>query len=206
MRAGPCCVKSRVCGAPDLHRTFMRPKQPTPAATANMRVSFDPIRIAPARSPQSSRRSSPRRSRAAQTPQRDVRDPGVIATDQRVTPAGVQSVFDWRVTGVRFGTPSDAVGRRPGVRVPHRLGGQPRDRSWPIRRPLRRAGRRDRSRESARTREHRSDGYRAGSPQSAIARVCARSRARTRSPSSRSLRATRPATASAPRSLVRRAR
>src|SRR3954471_3320104 len=39
----------------------------------------------------------------AQTPQRDIRDPGVIATDQRVTPAGVQSVFDGRVTGVRFG-------------------------------------------------------------------------------------------------------
>src|SRR5436190_23801936 len=43
----------------------------------------------------------------AQTPRRDVRDPGVIATDQRVTPAGVQTVFDGRVTGVRFATPSD---------------------------------------------------------------------------------------------------
>jgi DNA-binding beta-propeller fold protein YncE len=44
----------------------------------------------------------------AQAPRRSVRDPGVIATDQRVTPAGVQSVFDGRVTGVRFGTsPSD---------------------------------------------------------------------------------------------------
>jgi DNA-binding beta-propeller fold protein YncE len=44
----------------------------------------------------------------AQAPRREVRDPGVIATDQRVTPAGVQSVFDGRVTGVRFGTsPSD---------------------------------------------------------------------------------------------------
>jgi DNA-binding beta-propeller fold protein YncE len=43
----------------------------------------------------------------AQTPGRDVRDPGVIATDQRVTPAGVQTVFDGRVTGVRFGSPSD---------------------------------------------------------------------------------------------------
>ncbi|MEO6528423.1 MAG: alkaline phosphatase family protein [Gemmatimonadaceae bacterium] len=37
------------------------------------------------------------------TPLRRVPDPGVIATDQRVTPAGVQSVFDDRVTGVRFG-------------------------------------------------------------------------------------------------------
>ena len=44
---------------------------------------------------------------AAQSPKREIRDPGVIATDQRVTPAGVQSVFDWRVTGVRFGTSSD---------------------------------------------------------------------------------------------------
>lgn len=36
-------------------------------------------------------------------PQRDIPDPGVIATDQRVTPAGVQSVFKGRVGGVRFG-------------------------------------------------------------------------------------------------------
>ena len=36
-------------------------------------------------------------------PQRAVPDPGVIATDQRVTPAGVQSVFRGRVSGVRFG-------------------------------------------------------------------------------------------------------
>jgi len=42
-----------------------------------------------------------------QTPRGNVRDPGVIATDQRVTPAGVQTVFDGRVTGVRFGSPSD---------------------------------------------------------------------------------------------------
>ena len=42
-----------------------------------------------------------------QTPRGNVRDPGVIATDQRVTPAGVQTVFDGRVTGVRFATPSD---------------------------------------------------------------------------------------------------
>ena len=38
-----------------------------------------------------------------QPPRRDVPDPGVIATTQRVTPAGVQSVFVGRVTGVRFG-------------------------------------------------------------------------------------------------------
>ena len=36
-------------------------------------------------------------------PRRDVPDPGVIASMQRVTPAGVQSVFNGRVTGVRFG-------------------------------------------------------------------------------------------------------
>lgn len=36
-------------------------------------------------------------------PIRDLPDPGVIATDQRVTPAGVQSVFDGRVGGVKFG-------------------------------------------------------------------------------------------------------
>jgi DNA-binding beta-propeller fold protein YncE len=36
-------------------------------------------------------------------PQRNIPDPGVIATDQRVTPAGVQSVFRGRVGGVRFG-------------------------------------------------------------------------------------------------------
>ena len=42
----------------------------------------------------------------SQTPRREITDPGVIATDQRVTPAGVQSVFDGRVTGVRFSSPS----------------------------------------------------------------------------------------------------
>jgi DNA-binding beta-propeller fold protein YncE len=36
-------------------------------------------------------------------PRREVADPGVIATDQRVTPAGVQSVFEGKVGGVRFG-------------------------------------------------------------------------------------------------------
>lgn len=37
------------------------------------------------------------------TPRRTVPDPGVVATLQQVTPAGVQSVFVGRVTGVRFG-------------------------------------------------------------------------------------------------------
>lgn len=45
---------------------------------------------------------------APAVPRRTVRDSGVIATDQRVTPAGVQTVFDGRVGGVRFGqTASD---------------------------------------------------------------------------------------------------
>ena len=43
------------------------------------------------------------------TPKRDVRDPGVVATGQRITPAGVQTVFDGRVGGVRFGETSDEV-------------------------------------------------------------------------------------------------
>ena len=45
--------------------------------------------------------------RAPSAPARELPDPGVIATDQRVTPAGLQSVFEGRVTGVRFG-------RKPG--------------------------------------------------------------------------------------------
>src|SRR4029079_11903806 len=36
-------------------------------------------------------------------PQRPLADPGVIAVEQRVTPARVQSVFDGKVAGVRFG-------------------------------------------------------------------------------------------------------
>jgi len=36
-------------------------------------------------------------------PRRSVPDPGVIATAQEVTPAGVQTVFEGRVAGVRFG-------------------------------------------------------------------------------------------------------
>jgi DNA-binding beta-propeller fold protein YncE len=42
-------------------------------------------------------------------PQRAVADPGIIATDQRVTPAGVQSVFKGRVGGVRFGATSSVL-------------------------------------------------------------------------------------------------
>jgi DNA-binding beta-propeller fold protein YncE len=42
-------------------------------------------------------------------PKRDVSDPGVIATGQRITPAGVQSVFQGKVGGVRFGRSSDEV-------------------------------------------------------------------------------------------------
>ncbi|HKH94427.1 MAG TPA: beta-propeller fold lactonase family protein [Gemmatimonadaceae bacterium] len=40
---------------------------------------------------------------APSSPQRPLPDPGVIATEQRVTPAGVQSVFRGKVGGVRFG-------------------------------------------------------------------------------------------------------
>ena len=42
-------------------------------------------------------------------PQRDVPDPGVIATEQRVTPAGVQSAFDGKVSGVRFGPKGNEI-------------------------------------------------------------------------------------------------
>ncbi len=50
-----------------------------------------------------------------QPPQRAVPDPGVFAVGQRVTPAGVQSVFDGRVAGVRFGaTPGDVWAVVPG--------------------------------------------------------------------------------------------
>src|SRR2546421_304350 len=44
------------------------------------------------------------------TPRREIPDPGIIATDQRVTPAGLQSVFTGRVTGVRFGAHPAASG------------------------------------------------------------------------------------------------
>ncbi|HUX32575.1 MAG TPA: bifunctional YncE family protein/alkaline phosphatase family protein [Gemmatimonadaceae bacterium] len=45
----------------------------------------------------------------AQQPRRAVPDPGVIATDQRVTPAGVQTVFTGRVAGVRFGATANQL-------------------------------------------------------------------------------------------------
>jgi DNA-binding beta-propeller fold protein YncE len=48
-------------------------------------------------------------------PRRAVPDPGVIASLQRATPAGVQTVFDGRVTGVRFGrTPNEIWVAVPG--------------------------------------------------------------------------------------------
>jgi YVTN family beta-propeller protein len=46
---------------------------------------------------------------AGQSVQRDVTDPGVIATGQRITPAGVLSVFDGKVSGVRFGSTSNDI-------------------------------------------------------------------------------------------------
>ncbi len=45
----------------------------------------------------------------APVPQRDVAKPGIIATNQRVTPAGVQTVFEGRVGGVRFGDRPDEI-------------------------------------------------------------------------------------------------
>jgi hypothetical protein len=45
----------------------------------------------------------------AQTPARAIPDPGIIATGQRITPAGVQSVFTGKVGGVRFGTSSQDI-------------------------------------------------------------------------------------------------
>jgi DNA-binding beta-propeller fold protein YncE len=48
-------------------------------------------------------------------PRRSVPDSGLITVEQRVTPAGVQSVFDGRVTGVRFGlTPGEIWVAAPG--------------------------------------------------------------------------------------------
>jgi len=43
------------------------------------------------------------------SPKRDVPDPGVIATGQRVTPAGVQTIFEGKVAGVRFGNTSEEI-------------------------------------------------------------------------------------------------
>ncbi|HEY2164193.1 MAG TPA: hypothetical protein VGH04_09395, partial [Gemmatimonadaceae bacterium] len=45
----------------------------------------------------------------AQIPMREIRDPGIIATGQRITPAGVQSVFTGKVGGVRFGASSQDI-------------------------------------------------------------------------------------------------
>ncbi len=45
----------------------------------------------------------------AQVPLRGVPDPGIIATNQKITPAGVQSVFTGRVTGLRFAPSGTAV-------------------------------------------------------------------------------------------------
>ena len=42
-------------------------------------------------------------------PRRTVTDPGVFAVGQRVTPAGVQSIFDGRVASVRFGSEAGEV-------------------------------------------------------------------------------------------------
>jgi YVTN family beta-propeller protein len=42
-------------------------------------------------------------------PQRGITDPGVIATNQVTTPAGVQSVFQGRVTGLHFGRESSEI-------------------------------------------------------------------------------------------------
>jgi hypothetical protein len=48
-------------------------------------------------------------------PRRSVPDPGVIASLQKATPAGVQSIFEGRVTGVRFGsTPGELWVAVPG--------------------------------------------------------------------------------------------
>ena len=53
---------------------------------------------------------------APSAPQRPLPDPGVIATEQRVTPAGVQSVFHGKVGGVRFGrTPGELWVAVPGA-------------------------------------------------------------------------------------------
>src|SRR5258708_1225087 len=46
---------------------------------------------------------------ALPTPRRDIPDPGVIATGQRVSPAGVGGVFEGGVAGVRFGRTAEEV-------------------------------------------------------------------------------------------------
>src|SRR5437667_8720519 len=59
----------------------------------------------PAQAPQPARSPQP----APAAPRREISDPGTIATEQRVTPAGVQSVFTDRVFGVRFGAKSGEI-------------------------------------------------------------------------------------------------
>src|SRR4051812_2655787 len=47
-------------------------------------------------------------------PRRVVQDSGVVVTNPRISPAGVQSVFDGRVTGVRFAAPGELWVSVPG--------------------------------------------------------------------------------------------
>src|SRR5262249_51863039 len=54
---------------------------------------------------------------AQQTLPRSVSNPGVITTQQRVTPAGAQSVFDARVHDVAFGRSNSEVWALSGLRV-----------------------------------------------------------------------------------------
>jgi YVTN family beta-propeller protein len=54
---------------------------------------------------------------AQETLPRSVSNPGVITTQQRVTPAGAQSVFDARVHGVAFGRSNNEVWVLSGLRV-----------------------------------------------------------------------------------------
>ncbi|MFN8579944.1 MAG: hypothetical protein U0163_03065 [Gemmatimonadaceae bacterium] len=53
--------------------------------------------------------SSPLAAQQGRGPLRDLPDPGVIATNQHVNPAGLQTVFDGRVTGTRFGARSGQI-------------------------------------------------------------------------------------------------
>ena len=48
------------------------------------------------------------------TPRRVVPDSGIVVTNPRISPAGVQSVFDGRVTGVRFAAPGELWVAVPG--------------------------------------------------------------------------------------------
>jgi len=46
---------------------------------------------------------------AQQPVRREVPDPGVVATGQRINPSGMQTVLEGKVAGVRFGKSSDEV-------------------------------------------------------------------------------------------------